>query len=142
MRLAAASDHAGFPLKNHLVAWLSARGHEVIDLGTHSAESTDYPDFAHEVARRIASGEVERGLLVCGTGIGMSIAANRHAGVRAARCLTEYDARTARAHNDANVLALGERVTGAGLAEAVLETFLATAFEGGRHARRVQKIEC
>jgi len=142
MRLAAASDHAGFPLKNHLVAWLSARGHEVIDLGTHSAESTDYPDFAHEVARRIASGEIERGLLVCGTGIGMSIAANRHAGVRAARCLTEYDARMARAHNDANVLALGERVTGAGLAEAVLETFLATAFEGGRHARRVQKIEC
>jgi len=142
MRLAAASDHAGFPLKNHLVAWLSARGHEVIDLGTHSAESTDYPDFAHEVARRIASGEIERGLLVCGTGIGMSIAANRHAGVRAARCLTEYDARMARAHNDANVLALGERVTGAGLAEAILETFLATAFEGGRHARRVQKIEC
>ena len=142
MRLAAASDHAGFPLKKHLVAWLSARGHEVVDLGTHSAESTDYPDFAHEVARRIASGEVERGLLVCGTGIGMSIAANRHAGVRAARCLTEYDARMARAHNDANVLALGERVTGAGLAEAVLETFLATAFEGGRHARRVQKIEC
>ena len=142
MRLAAASDHAGFPLKNHLVAWLSAHGHEVTDLGTHSAESTDYPDFAHEVARRIASGEVERGLLVCGTGIGMSIAANRHAGVRAARCLTEYDARMARAHNDANVLALGERVTGAGLAEAILETFLATAFEGGRHARRVQKIEC
>ena len=142
MRLAAASDHAGFPLKNHLVAWLRAHGHEVADLGTHSAESTDYPDFAHEVARRIASGEFERGLLVCGTGIGMSIAANRHAGVRAARCLTEYDARMARAHNDANVLALGERVTGAGLAEAVLETFLATAFEGGRHARRVQKIEC
>ena len=142
MRLAAASDHAGFPLKNHLVAWLSAHGHEVADLGTHSAESTDYPDFAHEVARRIASGEIELGLLVCGTGIGMSIAANRHAGVRAARCLTEYDARMARAHNDANVLALGERVTGAGLAEAILETFLATAFEGGRHARRVQKIEC
>ena len=142
MRLAAASDHAGFPLKNHLVAWLRGRGHEVVDLGTHSAESTDYPDFAHEVARRIASGEFERGLLVCGTGIGMSITANRHAGVRAARCLTEYDARMARAHNDANVLALGERVTGAGLAEAILETFLATAFEGGRHARRVQKIEC
>ena len=141
MRLAAASDHAGFPLKNHLVAWLSARGHEVVDLGTHSAESTDYPDFAHEVARRIASGEVERGLLVCGTGIGMSIAANRHAGVRAARCLTEYDARMARAHNDANVLALGERVTGVGLAEAILETFLAAAFEGGRHARRVERIE-
>lgn len=142
MRLAAASDHAGFPLKSQLVAWLSAHGHEVVDLGTHSAESTDYPDFAHEVARRIASGEIELGLLVCGTGIGMSIAANRHAGVRAARCLTEYDARMARAHNDANVLALGARVTGAGLAEAILETFLATAFEGGRHARRVQKIEC
>ena len=141
MRLAAASDHAGFPLKNHLVAWLRGRGHEVVDLGTHSAESTDYPDFAHEVARRIASGEFERGLLVCGTGIGMSITANRHAGVRAARCLTEYDARMARAHNDANVLALGERVTGAGLAEAILETFLATAFEGGRHARRVERIE-
>jgi len=141
MRLAAASDHAGFPLKNHLVAWLRGRGHEVVDLGTHSAESTDYPDFAHEVARRIASGEFERGLLVCGTGIGMSITANRHAGVRAARCLTEYDARMARAHNDANVLALGERVTGVGLAEAILETFLATAFEGGRHARRVERIE-
>jgi ribose 5-phosphate isomerase B len=141
MRLAAASDHAGFPLKNHLVAWLRAHGHEVADLGTHSAESTDYPDFAHELARRVASGEFERGLLVCGTGIGMSIAANRHAGVRAARCLSEYDARMARAHNDANVLALGERVTGGGLAEAILETFLATAFEGGRHARRVERIE-
>jgi len=142
MRLAAASDHAGFPLKNHLVAWLRAHGHEVVDLGTHSAESTDYPDFAHELARRVVAGEFERGLLVCGSGIGMSIAANRHAGVRAARCLSEYDARMARAHNDANVLALGERVTGVGLAEAILETFLATAFEGGRHARRVQKIEC
>ncbi len=141
MRLAAASDHAGFPLKNHLAAWLRARGHEVLDLGTHSAESADYPDFAHELARRLAAGEFERGLLVCGTGIGISIAANRHPGVRAARCLSEYDARMARAHNDANVLALGERVTGAGLAEAILETFLATAFEGGRHARRVQKIE-
>ncbi len=142
MRLAAASDHAGFPLKNHLVAWLRARGHEVLDLGTHSAESADYPDFAHELARRIAAGEFERGLLVCGTGIGISIAANRHPGVRAARCLSEYDARMARAHNDANVLALGGRVTGAGLAEAILEAFLATPFEGGRHARRVQKIEC
>ncbi len=142
MRLAAASDHAGFPLKNHLVAWLRTHGHEVVDLGTHSAESADYPDFAHELARRIVAGEYERGLLVCGSGIGISIAANRHAGVRAARCLSEYDARMARAHNDANVLALGERVTGVGLAEAILETFLATAFEGGRHARRVQKIEC
>lgn len=142
MRLAAASDHAGFPLKNHLAAWLRARGHEVLDLGTHSAESADYPDFAHELARRIAAGEFERGLLVCGTGIGISIAANRHPGVRAARCLSEYDARMARAHNDANVLALGGRVTGAGLAEAILEAFLATPFEGGRHARRVQKIEC
>ena len=142
MRLAAASDHAGFPLKNHLVAWLRAHGHEVVDLGTHSTESADYPDFAHELARRVVAGEFERGLLVCGSGIGISIAANRHAGVRAARCLSEYDARMARAHNDANVLALGERVTGVGLAEAILETFLATAFEGGRHARRVQKIEC
>ena len=142
MRHAAASDHAGFPLKNHLAAWLRARGHEVLDLGTHSAESADYPDFGHELARRLAAGEFERGLLVCGTGIGISIAANRHPGVRAARCLSEYDARMARAHNDANVLALGERVTGAGLAEAILETFLATTFEGGRHARRVQKIEC
>jgi ribose 5-phosphate isomerase B len=141
MRFAAASDHAGFPLKNHLAAWLRARGHEVLDLGTHSAESADYPDFGHQLARRLAAGEFERGLLVCGTGIGISIAANRHPGVRAARCLSEYDARMARAHNDANVLALGERVTGAGLAEAILETFLATAFEGGRHARRVQKIE-
>ncbi|MCU0253127.1 MAG: ribose 5-phosphate isomerase B [Acidobacteria bacterium] len=141
MRIAAAADHAGFPLKSHLVAWLAARGHEVVDLGTHSAESVDYPDFGHALARRIVSGEFERGLVICGTGIGVSIAANRHPGVRAARCLSEYDARMARAHNDANVLALGERVTGAGLAEAILETFLATPFEGGRHARRVQKIE-
>ena len=142
MRFAAAADHAGFPLKDHLVAWLRARGHEVIDLGTHSTASVDYPDFGHEVARRVAAGEVERGLVVCGTGIGVSIAANRHAGVRAARCLTEYDARMARAHNDANVLALGQRVTGVGLAEAILEAFLATPFEGGRHARRVDRIEC
>lgn len=141
MRIAAASDHAGFPLKNHLVERLRAAGHEVEDLGAHSSESSDYPDFAHEVARRVAGGRAERGLLVCGTGIGMSIAANRHRGVRAARCLCEYDARMARAHNDANVLALGERVTGAGLAEAIVDRFLGTPFEGGRHDRRVGKIE-
>lgn len=141
MRIAVGADHAGFTMKQELAQRLAARGHEVLDLGTHSLESCDYPVCAQAVSRAVVEGRAERGLLVCGSGIGVSIAANRIAGVRAARCLTEYDARLSRLHNDANVLCLGSRVTGPGLAEAIVDVFLATAFEGGRHERRVQLIE-
>lgn len=141
MRIAMGSDHAGYELKRHLGARLTSAGHEVLDLGCPDTHSCDYPDFAHAVALALAGGGVDRGILVCGTGIGMAMTANRHPGVRAARCLSEYDARFARLHNDANLLALGARVTGPGLAEAILEVFLGTVFEGGRHTRRVEKIE-
>jgi len=120
---------------------LEELGHEASDLGPREAKSVDYPDYALLVARAVASGEAALGVLVCGTGIGMSMAANRIPGVRAALCRTGYEARMARQHNDANVLCLGERVTGEGLAAEVLEAFLAADFEGGRHGRRVEKIE-
>jgi ribose 5-phosphate isomerase B len=141
MRVAIGADHAGFALKQHLIGCLAEAGHETSDLGTFDQESVDYPDFGRKVARAIASGAAERGVVICGTGIGISIAANKVAGVRAARCTSEYDARYARAHNDANVLAIGARVTGFGLAEAILATFFETEFEGGRHARRVGRME-
>jgi ribose 5-phosphate isomerase B len=136
-----ASDHAGFELKEHLEAWLVARGDAVRDLGTHDASSTDYPDWGHLLAEVIAAGGAERGLLVCGSGIGISIAANRHPGVRAALCHDEFTARASRQHNDANVIAFGARVIGRGVAEAALAVFAETAFEGGRHAARVAKID-
>ncbi len=141
MRWVLASDHAGFDLKEHLEARLRALGDEVIDLGPHDASSTDYPDWGHLLATRLVEGVADRGLLVCGSGIGISIAANRHAGVRAALCHDEFTARASRQHNDANVLALGARVVGVGVAEGILESFRSTAFEGGRHAARVQKID-
>jgi len=141
MRIAVGADHAGFELKRHLAERLSAAGHEVLDHGTDSAESTDYPDFAHRVAASVASGQAERGLLVCGTGVGMAIGANRHRGVRAVSCSESFTARMSRRHNDANVLCIGSRVVGAAVAEDILEAFLATEFEGGRHARRVAKLE-
>lgn len=140
MKIAIASDHAGLTLKTELVDQLQKSGHEALDLGTHAGASVDYPDFATEVSRRVAGGEVDRGILVCGTGIGMSIVANKYPGVRAALCTTEFEARMARGHNDANVLCLGERVVGPGLGRAILQAFIDTAFEGGRHERRVQKI--
>jgi ribose 5-phosphate isomerase B len=127
-------------LKTELLDALKGRA-EVQDLGTRSAESVDYPDFAAKVARAVGEGEVERGVLVCGTGIGMSIVANKFRGVRAALCTSELEARMARAHNDANVLCLGQRVIGPGQARAILDVFLATPFEGGRHAQRVKKIQ-
>lgn len=136
-----ASDHAGLELKRHLAERLAARGEAVEDLGVHGPASADYPDQAHAVAVAVAAGRAERGILVCGTGIGMSIAANRHPGVRAAHCHDAYTAEMARRHNDANVLCLGARVTGTGVAEQLVDLFLATPFEGGRHARRVGKIE-
>lgn len=141
MRIFVGSDHAGFDLKVELLRAMRDAGHDVEDLGTHSKESTDYPDYAHRVAAAVTAEEGARGVLVCGTGLGMSMAANRHPGVRAALCHETFSARMARAHNDANVLCMGARVVGPGLAIDVLEAFLAGAFEGGRHARRVGKIE-
>ena len=136
-----ASDHAGFELKGILRTYLEGEGHEVRDLGVDSETSVDYPDFAHRLAAGIGSGEGGLGILICGTGIGMSMTANRHPGVRAALCHDAYTAEMARRHNDANVLCMGGRVLGAGVAEQVADVFLGTAFEGGRHQRRVCKIE-
>jgi ribose 5-phosphate isomerase B len=141
MRIAAGADHAGFDLKEALVARLREAGHEVVDVGTTSRESADYPTFAHAVARRVAEGEVDRGVLVCGTGLGMCMAANRHPGVRAADCFTRELAELSRRHNDANVLCLGGRLLAEDEAWAMTETWLTTAFEGDRHARRVALIE-
>ena len=141
MRLLFASDHGGFDLKRLLAAHARSLGHEVIDVGPHSADAVDYPDFAHELSRRLLAGEGERGVLLCGTGIGMAIAANRHPGVRAALCHDAFTAETARRHNNANVLCLGGRTTGAGVALQILELFLTVAFDGGRHERRVEKVE-
>jgi len=141
MRLLFGCDHGGFDLKRLLAAHARSLGHEVIDVGPHAADAVDYPDFAHEVARRLVAGEAERGVLVCGTGIGMAIAANRHAGVRAALCHDAFTAETARRHNNANVLCLGGRTTGPGVALQILELFLAVGFDGGRHERRVEKVE-
>ncbi|MCB9658875.1 MAG: ribose 5-phosphate isomerase B [Polyangiales bacterium] len=134
------SDHAGLTLKVALKARAEELGYVVEDVGTHDGTSTDYPDWAHRVAGRVAKGE-GLGVLVCGTGIGMSIAANRHPGVRAALCGDVFSARATRAHNDANILCLGERVVGVGLALLILEAFLETPFEGGRHQRRIDKME-
>ena len=141
MRIAIGADHAGFAAKEHLKGWLSERGHDVVDLGTHDSTSVDYPDFAARVGRAVAAGEAPLGLLICGSGIGMSIAANKIAGVRAAHCTDCYQARVARQHNDANVLCLGARVSGFGVMEDTLESFLGHGFDGGRHAARVEKIQ-
>lgn len=141
MKIAIGSDHAGYAAKEHLKRWLAERGHDVIDLGTHGSGSVDYPDFASRVGRAVAAGDAPFGLLLCGSGIGMSIAANKIVGVRAAHCTDCYQARVARQHNDANVLCLGARVSGLGVMEDTLESFLGHAFEGGRHAARVQKIQ-
>jgi len=136
-----ASDHAGVDLKARIVELVGEIGHEVRDLGPADTTSVDYPDFAHAVARAVETGEAERGILVCGTGIGMSLAANRHPLVRAALCHDAFTAEMARRHNDANVLCIGSRSTGPGVAEQMVRIFLETSFEGGRHQRRVEKIE-
>lgn len=138
--IALASDHAGFPLKEALKAALTEDGHRVLDLGTEGTDSVDYPDFGARLARAVESGEAGRGVAVCGTGIGISIALNRFPGVRAALCHNDTAARLARQHNDANVLALGARMIGPEVALDCLRTFLATEFEGGRHGRRVEKL--
>jgi ribose 5-phosphate isomerase B len=134
------SDHAGLALRAEAVKVAKAAGLEVEDLGPFSGESVDYPDYARRVAAAVAAGQANVGILVCGTGIGMSIAANKVKGVRAAHCTTEYEARMARAHNDANVLCIGERVVGLGLGGAIVKAFLESSFEGGRHAGRVRKM--
>lgn len=135
-----ASDHAGYDLKAILIEELRALGREVLDLGAHGRESVDYPDFGRALAEAIGGGEAEQGVLVCGTGIGISIAANRYPGIRAAVCHDQTSARLAREHNDANVLALGARLVGAEVAKDCLKTFFTTGFAGGRHARRVAKL--
>jgi ribose 5-phosphate isomerase B len=139
-KVMAGSDHAGLALRAEAVKVAQAAGLEVEDLGPFSGESVDYPDYARQVAEAVASGRASAGILVCGTGIGMSIAANKVKGVRAAHCTSEYEARMARAHNDANVLCMGERVVGLGLGAAIVKAFLETSFEGGRHAGRVRKM--
>jgi ribose 5-phosphate isomerase B len=138
--IALGADHAGFLLKEDIKAWLTAHGHHVLDFGTDSREAVDYPDFAVRVAEAVGAGAAERGVLVCGTGIGMAIAANKMAGVRAAPCSDLDVARLSREHNDANILTLGARVVGSATATQMLETWLATDFAGGRHARRVAKL--
>lgn len=138
--IAVASDHAGFDLKELLKRDLQNAGHDVLDLGTNSTESVDYPDFGKAMAEAIGSGKVGRGVLVCGTGIGISIAANRHPKVRAALVHDVTSARLSREHNDANVVAFGARLIGTEAAREALKIFLATPFEGGRHAGRVAKL--
>jgi ribose 5-phosphate isomerase B len=140
MVIALGADHAGFVLKEALGRWLTDRGHEVVDVGTHASDSVDYPDYAAAVANAVASGQAARGVLVCGSGIGMAIAANKVAGIRAAACADADIARLSREHNDTNVLALGARTTAADAAMTIVETWLATEFQGGRHARRIDKI--
>lgn len=140
MNIAIASDHAGFGLKDQLTAWLREQGYDVRDLGTNSPDSVDYPDFGRKLAQSVASGEAERGIAVCGTGIGISIAINRNPACRCARVDDPLAARLAREHNDANVLALGGRLIGIDMAKACVSAFLDTQFAGGRHQRRVDQI--
>jgi len=140
MKIALGSDHAGFPLKEKIKEFLEKEGYEVIDLGTNSPNSTHYPIFAKAVAQSVISGEAQRGILICGTGIGMSITANKFPGIRAALCTNEYMARMSRLHNDSNVLCLGERVLGVELALSIVKVWLETPFEGGRHLKRVELI--
>lgn len=142
MKVFLASDHAGYALKTELVQYLKERGIPLEDLGTYSQEAVDYPDFAHRLAEQIRPGpDPIMGILVCATGIGMSIAANKHPGVRAALCHDAYTAEMARRHNDANILCLGGRTTGPAVARQIVDIFLATPFDGGRHGQRVAKLE-
>ncbi len=141
MKIALGSDHAGFTLKEFIKGRLAGEGYAVTDVGTHSEASVDYPDYALPVAKLVAGGEADRGILVCGTGVGMNIAANRVRGVRAALVTDVYVAEQSRRHLDANVLVLGGRVTGQGLAEAIVKVWLETPFEGGRHKGRIDKID-
>ncbi len=141
MRFYIATDHAGVLIKDDVKKILENMGYEVIDLGTDSEERVDYPDFAHKLSKEVLKDKGSFGILICGTGIGMSLAANKHKGIRAALCHDAYTAQMARAHNDANVLCFGQRVVGLGVIESMIKAWCETKFEGGRHENRVKKIE-
>ena len=142
MRIAIGSDHAGFDLKKICRAYLEKKaGYNLTDMGVFSRRSSDYPKIAHKVAGAVAQGEYDRGILICGSGIGMSMVANRHKGVRAALCHNIFSAKMSRRHNDANILTMGERVLGVDLALEILDVFMSTKFEGGRHRRRIEQID-
>ena len=141
MKIAVGCDHAGFAIKNLIIEHIKKKGHEVVDVGTNSADSCHYPVYAHALCEKIQSGECTLGILVCGTGIGMSMAANKHKGIRAACCSDTFSARLTREHNDANVLCFGERVVGAGLATEPVDAFLEAEYiNGGNHVTRVKMI--
>ena len=141
MKFFIATDHAGVAIKPAVIALLKGMGHEVFDLGPFNNERVDYPDYAHALCLEVLKNQGTQGILICGSGIGMSLAANKHIGIRAALCHDAYTAQMARAHNDANVLCFGERIVGLGVVESILNAWCATSFEGGRHALRVEKLE-
>ena len=141
MKFYIATDHAGVDLKDYTVELLKQKGHEVIDLGPFNKDRVDYPDYAVKVAQSVLADSESQGILICGSGIGMSMAANRFHGIRAALCHDAYTAQVARGHNDANILCFGERIVGKGVAESIIDSWIASGFEGGRHAGRVEKIE-
>lgn len=140
MKVAIGSDHAGVELKEQLIKVINGMGIEHVDEGTNTPDSVDYPDFGEKVSLDVANGKVDKGILICGTGIGMSIVANKIKGIRAALCSDTFSAKMSRLHNDANVLVLGGRVTGSALAEEITKVWLETSFDGGRHAKRLDKI--
>lgn len=140
-KLVIGSDHAGYRLKLKVIDHLKELGYEFVDVGTNSDESCDYPVFAHRVCEKVQKGEADLGILICGTGVGMSMAANKHKGIRAACCSETFSACYTRMHNDANVLCFGERVVGSGLATRIIDAFLTAEYEGGKHARRVALID-
>lgn len=139
--IAIGCDHGGYELKKEIMAHLEKEGIEYKDMGTFGTESCDYPDYAHAVCEEITQNRADKGILICGTGIGMSMAANKHKGIRAALCGDSFSAKYTRLHNDANVICLGARVLGCGLALELVDIFLSTPFEGGRHAKRIAKLE-
>lgn len=141
MKFFIATDHAGIAIKLDVIEMLQHLGNEVIDLGPFNTERVDYPDYAHALCLEVLNDPTTQGILICGSGIGMSLAANKHVGIRAALCHDAYTAEMARAHNDANVLCFGQRIVGLGVIESMLKAWCATSFEGGRHALRVEKIE-
>ena len=141
MYLSIGCDHGGYALKEHIKAYLEGKGHQVLDCGTYSTESCDYPDFGKAAAQAVADGRCEKGIVICTTGIGISIAANKVKGVRCALCSEPMSAEMTRRHNDANMLAMGAGMVGKNLAERMVDVFLSTEFEGGRHQRRVDKLE-
>ena len=142
MKISMGCDHGAFALKEHLKSYLSKQGHEVVDCGTYSTDSCDYPDFGRAAAEKVASGECERGIVVCSSGIGVSIVANKVPGIRCAHCHDLYCAKFTRLHNNANMIAFGEKVIGEGMMQELVDTFLTTEYEGGeRHDRRIAKIK-